>query len=648
MEKLSQKSSVDFLGLILANMSDGVIAFDSQGGMLIFNDAAEEILGKGQIDANPADYHKIYGAYKLDGTPMLWQEDPAFRAIQGETIVDFEMLIRNSIVGEACLSVNAKPLVDGSGAKVGSVCVLRNITRRKALERELQITEEQLNTSRDRERETQLFRQIFDSMPQLGWMTQADGFIDFYNKGWYEYTGTTYEEMQGWGWESVHDPLYLPGVVQKWKEALASGTPCELTFPIRRHDGQYRWFLTRINPMFDETGKLIRWIGVNADIHEQHELKEQLAEQNKRQASIVSVLENSPDFIGMASALDTSLHYLNPAGAKIVGLKEPINLTEKVMQDFVTVDVLSLFERTLSVAAASGYWEGEMTFRNFATNESIPVFQRLWPVLNDKKSIVHFATIATPLSNPQRIDEVLGVLGAQKTLNQELQEALAELQNVAHIVSHELQEPVQAIKSYQNLLAVRYKGRLGDDADEFIEKCATASSAIQLMVDDLWEYARINDSSVWIKSIDCNAILSRAMQILQIPINASGAEIQFENLPEVQGDENLLLNLFVRLLDNAIKYRRNEIPIKIRISGELRERAWVFSIADNGRGIEPMIGKDVFNLFFRGAGRSGADGTGMGLAIAKKIVEHFGGNISFESVVDQGSTFMFTLPRLGS
>lgn len=114
--------------------------------------------------------------------------------------------------------------------------------------------------------ERALLRELFDSMPQLGWTAQPDGFIDYYSRRWYEYTGTTYEGMQGWGWRSVHDPEELPRVLAAWEKSIQTQQPFEQEFPLRRNDGVFRWFLTRVTPIFDETGTLLRWVGINTDI----------------------------------------------------------------------------------------------------------------------------------------------------------------------------------------------------------------------------------------------------------------------------------------------------------------------------------------------------------------------------------------------
>lgn len=131
-----------------------------------------------------------------------------------------------------------------------------------------------------------VFRQLFDLMPQLGWTAQPDGWIDYYNKGWYDYTGSTYEDMKGWGWTSVHDPEWLPVCMAAWTEAIKTGKPCQVEFPLRRHDGVFRWFLTRMNPLFNEQGQLVRWVGINTDIQDQ---KDKEAEEKQRAQALVEL-----------------------------------------------------------------------------------------------------------------------------------------------------------------------------------------------------------------------------------------------------------------------------------------------------------------------------------------------------------------------
>ncbi len=118
------------------------------------------------------------------------------------------------------------------------------------------------------ERSEQRFRQMFDAMPQLGWTARPDGYIDFYNRGWYDYTGATPAQMAGWGWKSVHDPEIVEQVVTEWQSSIDTGLPFEMEFPLRGRDRVFRWFLTRARPVRGPGGKVERWVGVNTDIHD--------------------------------------------------------------------------------------------------------------------------------------------------------------------------------------------------------------------------------------------------------------------------------------------------------------------------------------------------------------------------------------------
>ena len=144
----------------------------------------------------------------------------------------------------------------------------------------LDITDRKQMEGRIRESEAQL-RTLADAVPQLVWMAEADGYIFWYNQRWYEYTGTTPEQMEGWGWQSVHDPEMLPRVVKRWKASLETGEPFEMEFPLKGADGVFRWFLTRVNPLRDSHGRIVRWFGTNTDVDEQRRAAEELREANR-------------------------------------------------------------------------------------------------------------------------------------------------------------------------------------------------------------------------------------------------------------------------------------------------------------------------------------------------------------------------------
>ena len=153
-----------------------------------------------------------------------------------------------------------------SGALVGFAKVTRDLTnQRRAEEERLRLAEEAARREAA-ERSLADFRTLIDHLPVLAWTALPDGHVDFYNLRWFEFTGTTPEEMAGWGWQRVHDPAVLPAVLERWKHALATGEPFEMEFPLRGADGAYRWFLTRVSPHRDPQGAIVRWVGINTDI----------------------------------------------------------------------------------------------------------------------------------------------------------------------------------------------------------------------------------------------------------------------------------------------------------------------------------------------------------------------------------------------
>ena len=137
--------------------------------------------------------------------------------------------------------------------------------------------------------ETQLHA-LFECMPQLGWAARPDGWIYYYNRQWFEFTGTTTQQMEGWGWQTVHHPELLPLVMKRWTHSIATGEPFEMAFQLRRHDGEFRWFLTRVNPMRDAQGTLIRWVGINTDIHEQKQAEEAAATASRAKDEFLAML----------------------------------------------------------------------------------------------------------------------------------------------------------------------------------------------------------------------------------------------------------------------------------------------------------------------------------------------------------------------
>lgn len=234
---------------------------------------------------------------------------------------------------------------------------------------------------------------------------------------------------------------------------------------------------------------------------------------------------------------------------------------------------------------------------------------------------------------------------SEEKLNQyaiDLEQSNKDLQQFAYIASHDLQEPLRMISSYLQLIERRYKNKLDKDADEFINFAIDGAQRLQKMINDLLVYSRIETRGKLFASIKCDVALDHAIANLKMQIDENDVLITRDALPTVMADETQLIQLFQNLISNAIKFRREEPP-KIHISAQQKANAWLFSVSDNGIGMNLKYKDQLFVIFKRLVGKE-YQGTGIGLAVCKRIVERHKGKIWVESELGKGSTFYFTLP----
>jgi PAS domain S-box-containing protein len=253
----------DLYAVTLASIGDGVIVTDAQGRVTFLNGAAERLTG---WTIGEAEGHTLPAVFNIiDEHTRQPAEDPVEKAYGLGTVVGFasHTILIAKDGREIPIQHSGAPIRQSDGTVQGVVLVLRDFTEQKQAEEALRESEAR-------------FRSMAESIPQLVWMAQPDGQIFWYNRRWYEYTGTTSEQMKAWGWETVYDPDELPRVLERWKAAIAEGKPWEDTFSLRRHDGTMRSHLSRAVPICDREGNVMRWFGTNTDITERIEMEEAL------------------------------------------------------------------------------------------------------------------------------------------------------------------------------------------------------------------------------------------------------------------------------------------------------------------------------------------------------------------------------------
>ena len=262
------------------------------------------------------------------------------------------------------------------------------------------------------------------------------------------------------------------------------------------------------------------------------------------------------------------------------------------------------------------------------------------PLVDAAGKVMGAAGIARDITERKRAAALL------KRHAEELARSNAELEQFAYVASHDLQEPLRMVASFLELLAERYKGRLDEKADKYINYAVDGAARMKTLIDGLLRYSRVTTQARRLEEMEARTALDEAMANLGRAIAEKGAVVTHDDLPTVLADPIQFVQLFQNLIGNALKFC-DGTP-RVHVAAERTGEEWVFSVRDNGIGIAPEYRERIFQIFQRLHGRDKYPGTGMGLAICKRVVERHGGRIWVESRPGQGSTFLFTLPVIGS
>ena len=319
----------------------------------------------------------------------------------------------------------------------------------------------------------------------------------------------------------------------------------------------------------------------------------------------------------------------------IAKLKHMVNVTAENLAEIVNLShefAIGLAEHFDALDRVS---KGELTARVSGTSE-VELLGSLGKVTNQM-----IESVSTEITERKQSEEQL------RETSEELARSNAELERFAYIASHDLQEPLRMVSSYVQLLARRYKGRLDSDANEFIAFAVDGATRMQRLINDLLTYSRVGTKGRPFEPTDCNTVLDQSLVNLSATIKETRAVITSDDLPTVMADETQVAQLLQNLVSNAVKFRGEDSP-RIHISCEQENNEWILSVSDNGIGIDPAYHERIFAIFQRLHGKSEYPGTGIGLAICKKIVERHGGRMWLESEPGKGSTFYSTIPARGS
>jgi PAS domain S-box-containing protein len=371
----------------------------------------------------------------------------------------------------------------------------------------------------------------------------------------------------------------------------------------------------------------------------QHELRHEVKLREQAEARVrfqANLLSQVNDAI---IALDKSLRitYWNDAAERLYKLTASEMLGQSLEAAYYRFQLFKAEERedVFDSLARTGAWHGQSTL--VRDGDEFHVELSMTPLRDEGGAAIGFLAVARDVTERKQAEAALAQHAA------ELARSNAELEQFAYVASHDLQEPLRMVTLYTQLLEKRYKGKLDADADEFIDYAVDGAKRMHQLINDLLAYSRVSSHGKEFELTDCEAVLKRSLTNLRTAVEESRAEVTHDALPTLMADGLQLVMLFQNLLSNALKFQ-GEAPPRVHVSAAPNGKKWLFSVRDNGIGVDPDCAERIFIIFQRLHSMKDYPGTGIGLAICKKIVQRHGGRIWVESEPGKGATFYFTLP----
>ncbi len=616
-----RKAEARYRGLLEA-APDAMVVVNQAGDIVLLNLQAEkqfgyyrdELLGQQVTNIIPKGF-----AERLitDGTRS------AADALAQQIGTGIELSARRKDGSEFPIEIMLSPLENADGILV--TAAIRDISVRRAAEEHLAQMEER-------------YRGLLEAAPDAMVVVNQAGEIVILNIQAEQQFGYYRDELLGQQVTNIIPKGFAERLITDGTRTAADaltqqlGTGIELS--ARRKDGSEFPIEIMLSPLQNADGILVT--AAIRDISIRKVAEEALRQSEERLRLVVSSVT---DYAILMLDLDGRVVSWNEGAERIKGYRAEEIIGQNFSCFYLPEDIsdgkpaLQLAEATRNGRSEAEGWRVRKDGSRFYADVVVTA-------LYDETGLLRgFGKITRDITERKRTE------GDLVKTAEDLKRSNDQLQQFAYVASHDLQEPLRMVASYTQLLAKRYQGRLDSDADEFIAYAVDGCSRMQGLIRDLLAYSRSGTEGKMISQISGETALKEALANLQVSIEESGATVTHDLLPDLATDDTQLVQVLQNLIGNAIKYRGVDVPLVHVSAKKSGGKEWIFSVRDNGLGIAPQYFERIFIIFQRLHGRQEFNGTGIGLAICKKVVERLGGRIWVESQIDKGSTFYFSLPE---
>jgi PAS domain S-box-containing protein len=595
--------------------------------------------------------------------------------------IEFRFKIKYPVEGYQWFLVRALPIKNDSGQIIKWYGTCTDIDEVKRIEQTLRESEER-------------FRFVVNSAPVMVWMSDPQKRFTFFNKRWLEFTGRHMENELWEGWKEGIFPEDLETGLGAYNEAFEAHRDFEVEFRLKRHDGQYRWIVCHGIPRFSYDGTFLGYIGSSIDIHERkairlelekrvaertHEIlhKNKALEETTRELTVINnqlelrneeLRQSEERYLRMTNEVEDYAIILlsregyienwNKGAEKIKGYTAEEIIGKHFRLFYTLADQhQGLAERLIEEACQRGKstQEGLRVRKDGSTFWGNTVITALH---DDKNDIIGFSKVTRDLTERKMAEDRLKMYAEQlEQKNRELERSNGELSSFSYVASHDLQEPLRKIQAFGNLIQAKDAAHLSDNSKDYFDRMVKAAIRMQNLIDSLLEFSRTTTARKNFEHTDLNVLLDDVKKELAHRIEEKKAVIESAHLPTITIIPFQFRQLLSNLISNSLKYSQTAITPVIEINATYVKAAALnekdalpgkdyfrFSVADNGIGFEQEYADKVFELFQRLHGRNEYSGSGIGLAICKKIVENHHGFMRAEGEPDKGATFYFFIP----